>query len=123
MAPLRDTPLKHKLTDHDAADRRRDAACGRSIRGLRADDVRNTLVADVSGSGAIIGHNSSAALTFGDPDSAAQTLQSLGTDSHVVGAALYDRSGQLFASINAPLSIQFQPPAAGSAGIDSRATG
>ncbi len=74
--------------------------------------LEDSMVADLSGAAAIIGHNSSAALAFADPDSAAQTLQSFSTDPHVVGAALYDREGRLFAQYrNVSLAEPFEPPA------------
>ncbi|MGR9116593.1 MAG: EAL domain-containing protein, partial [Gammaproteobacteria bacterium] len=45
----------------------------------------------------IIGNNSIAALTFGDPESANNTLASLEREADVVGAALYSSDRQLFA--------------------------
>jgi two-component system, NtrC family, sensor kinase len=74
--------------------------------------LEESMVTDLTGAAAIIGHNSSAALAFADPDSAAQTLQSFSTDPHVVGAALYDRDGRLFAQYhNVALEEPFEPPA------------
>jgi two-component system NtrC family sensor kinase len=74
--------------------------------------LEDSMVADLSGAAAIIGHNSSAALAFADPDSAAQTLQSFSTNPHVVGAALYDRDGQLFAQYaSAAIEAPFEAPA------------
>jgi two-component system NtrC family sensor kinase len=79
--------------------------------------LEESMVADLSGAAAIIGHNTGAALAFADPDSAAQTLQSFSTDPHVVGAALYDRDGQLFAQYaRSAVDEPFQAPAIGPAG-------
>jgi signal transduction histidine kinase len=79
--------------------------------------LEESMVADLSGAAAIIGHNSAAALAFADPDSAAQTLQSFSTDPHVVGAALYDLEGRLFAQYkNAAVEEPFEPPASEPAG-------
>jgi len=46
----------------------------------------------------IIGSNSVAALTFGDPDSAGDTLNSLAKEADIIAAALYDHNDRLFAS-------------------------
>lgn len=50
-----------------------------------------TLLADV------VGLNSTAALAFQDSAAATETLAALSSDEHVMGAALYDARGQLFA--------------------------
>ncbi|HZF10551.1 MAG TPA: ATP-binding protein [Thermoanaerobaculia bacterium] len=46
----------------------------------------------------IMGDSTSAALSFNDPSSAEQTLRALNADPHIVDAAVYDRSGKLFAT-------------------------
>ncbi|MGR8935908.1 MAG: putative bifunctional diguanylate cyclase/phosphodiesterase [Gammaproteobacteria bacterium] len=46
---------------------------------------------------AIIGNNSVAALTFGDPEAAGDTLASLRQEADIVSAALFTRDGQRFA--------------------------
>jgi two-component system, NtrC family, sensor kinase len=58
---------------------------------------KESLVTDLSSAAAIVGYNSSAALVFDDPDSAARTLESLSTHESIIGAALFDRNGELFA--------------------------
>jgi len=58
---------------------------------------RETMVDDLSITAAMVGDNSSAALTFNDPASAEQTLKSLGADSHIVAAAVYGADGKVFA--------------------------
>jgi signal transduction histidine kinase/CheY-like chemotaxis protein len=74
---------------------------------FRHDKVENT-----SSLAAVIGENSSAALSFDDPDSARQTLQSLQTHPHVIGAALYDRTGVLFAHYDrGATGMRFAAPA------------
>jgi signal transduction histidine kinase/ActR/RegA family two-component response regulator/uncharacterized membrane protein affecting hemolysin expression len=45
-----------------------------------------------------IAQNSTAALAFDNPDDARAVLAALNADSHIVAAALYDKSGALFAS-------------------------
>jgi PAS domain S-box-containing protein len=59
---------------------------------------RTGMVADLSSTAEMLGDNSSAALSFNDPASAAETLKSLHLDPDVVGAALYDKNGRLFAT-------------------------
>ncbi|HJR70924.1 MAG TPA: ATP-binding protein [Gammaproteobacteria bacterium] len=59
---------------------------------------KDALVADMYSHGALIAHNSAAALLFDDPVSAERTLESFSTQPQVLGAALYDRSGKLFAA-------------------------
>jgi PAS domain S-box-containing protein len=57
---------------------------------------RETLVRDITTTAQIIGDNSAAALSFGDPESAEETLKSLAAKSYVAAAAIYDRDGALF---------------------------
>jgi signal transduction histidine kinase/CheY-like chemotaxis protein len=59
---------------------------------------REDLRDELSSLAIILGENSAAALAFEDADSATHTLQSLKTHPHVLGAALYDKSGKLFAT-------------------------
>jgi signal transduction histidine kinase len=58
---------------------------------------RSTMVKNLVSTAKIIGHNSAAAISFDDPGSAEQTLSSLGALPRIVGAAIYDRDGVLFA--------------------------
>lgn len=58
---------------------------------------RATMVSDLSSTARIIGDNSSAALSFNDPASAEQTLQSLGAEPHLVAGVIYDKEGKPFA--------------------------
>ncbi|GAA0791729.1 putative bifunctional diguanylate cyclase/phosphodiesterase [Marinobacterium sediminicola] len=48
--------------------------------------------------GSLIGNNTLAALVFGDTDAAQQTLATLSGEDNVVAAALFDHSGQSFAT-------------------------
>jgi methyl-accepting chemotaxis protein len=77
--------------------------------------ANDALVGDVTSAAAIIGHNSAAALTFDDPRSAADTMQSLSTQPGIIGAALYDREGRLFADYASGRDA-FRPPGAEPAG-------
>src|SRR5208282_2471070 len=46
----------------------------------------------------ITGSNTTAALAFGDPKSAGETLASLSAQTHIVEACIYSRDGKVFAS-------------------------
>src|SRR4029077_18595236 len=59
---------------------------------------RGAMVERVLITASMVADNSSAALTFTDPASAAATLKSLGAeDPHIGGAAIYDEKGKAFA--------------------------
>jgi two-component system, NtrC family, sensor kinase len=77
---------------------------------------RTGMVNGLSSTAAMIADNSSAALTFNDPVSAAQTLKSLRAHSHIVGAAIYDAHGNVFADYRREPSLAFHPPAAETGG-------
>ncbi|MBI4719392.1 MAG: response regulator [Planctomycetes bacterium] len=49
-----------------------------------------------------LAENSTAALSFDDADAARGVLRALRTDSHIAAAAVYDRSGSLFATYQGP---------------------
>lgn len=74
---------------------------------------RDELVDDLMTTAQMLGDNSAAALLFGDSASAEQTLGTLSATSHVIGAALYDRSGELFGTYyrsGTPEGLAFVPP-------------
>ncbi len=76
-----------------------------SIALVVAYDLRSyhrTLVNDLSTHAELVGHMTSAALTFDDPRLANEDLLLLRTSPLVRGAAIYDARGQLFASYSAP---------------------
>ena len=91
MRTFRDLPLKRKLTiiSMVTSGVALLLACAviamSELRKARAAMLTETLTL-----ARIIGDNSAAALTFGDPDSAKQTLQSLVADPHITGAIIYD---------------------------------
>lgn len=113
---LRDVPLKRKLTIISllSSGMALLLACGAFVT-HELMTARDALVDDLTSAAAIIAHNSAAALTFDDPDSAAETMQSLSTQPGVIGAALYDRDGALFAQYVSGRD-SFSPPAAEPAG-------
>jgi uncharacterized membrane protein affecting hemolysin expression len=72
-----------------------------SIALVVAYDLRSyhhTLVNDLSTDAELVGHMTSAALTFDDPRLANEDLLLLRASPLVRGAAIYDARGQLFAS-------------------------
>ena len=59
---------------------------------------REEMINNVRMHAAIVGQNSTAALSFSDANDARQTLQSLRADPHVVSACVYDAEGRIFAT-------------------------
>jgi signal transduction histidine kinase len=72
---------------------------------------RQAIVRGLERDAAIIGANSTAALEFQDPRAAESTLSALKTEPHVLGAAIYDEAGRLFA-LYARDAALFVPPTA-----------
>ncbi|HEV7632088.1 MAG TPA: CHASE sensor domain-containing protein, partial [Steroidobacteraceae bacterium] len=58
---------------------------------------RQTSLQQLNTLGEAIATNSTAALAFDNSDDAESVLAAFGADPHIVGAALYDQSGKLFA--------------------------
>jgi PAS domain S-box-containing protein len=75
---------------------------------------RQRVVDDMSAAGELVSANAVAALTFQDRQAATQMLGVLDAKPHISAAALYDRSGRLFASFRR--SGGAVPPAAGPMG-------
>jgi PAS domain S-box-containing protein len=72
-----------------------------------------TVVSNLQSTAEIIGSNSAAAITFDDPASAEETLGSLRAHPHVIGGAVYDDGGKVFATYTRPGSAEpFIPPPA-----------
>jgi two-component system, NtrC family, sensor kinase len=118
MAALRHTPIKGRLTAITMLTSGVALlfACAAFV-GYELLVFRDSTLEELSSTAAIIGDNSTAALTFDDPASARQTLRSLNTHPHILGAALYGRSGQLFAKYEHILSAgAFDPPPVEQAG-------
>src|SRR5271154_2348869 len=58
---------------------------------------RQTMARDISTLAEVIGNQSTAALSFGDKDTANEILGALSAKKHITGAALYDKDGHLMA--------------------------
>jgi uncharacterized membrane protein affecting hemolysin expression len=59
----------------------------------------------------ITGANSTAALTYNDPRSATLVLDALQSEPHVLGAAIYGKDGEIFASYRRNLALPSSFPA------------
>jgi signal transduction histidine kinase len=58
---------------------------------------RQAIVTNLSTMGSILASNSTAALTFANPEDAAEVLSALQAEPHIRAASLYDENGNLFA--------------------------
>jgi two-component system, sensor histidine kinase and response regulator len=65
---------------------------------------------DLAASAKMVGTNSTAALAFRDPSSAAEILAALSAKKHVTQACIYDRDGKVFATYNRNPAQAFSPP-------------
>jgi C4-dicarboxylate-specific signal transduction histidine kinase len=95
---LRDVPIQRKLTIISMLT----SGLALLVAGLAFGAyeqvvARGSMVERLSITASMVADNSSAALAFNDPASAAGTLKSLGADPHIVGAAIYDEKGKAFA--------------------------
>ena len=103
MRTFRDIPIKQKLTLIVMATTT--AAMLLAAIGIIASDsllFRRNLRRDLSALVQIIGDNSTAALAFNDPGSAAETLSALRARPHVVSACIYRPDGSMLASYRRP---------------------
>ncbi len=72
---------------------------------------RSAMVQNLSTLAEIVGDNSSAALDFNDSKSAEESLAALHAEPHIIGAAIYNKDGKLFASFDRPSDGRnFQAP-------------
>jgi C4-dicarboxylate-specific signal transduction histidine kinase len=96
---LRDVPIQRKLTIISMLTSGLALlVAGLALGAYEQVESRGAMVERVSITASMVADNSSAALTFNDPASAAATLKSLGgEDSHIGGAAIYDEKGKVFA--------------------------
>jgi PAS domain S-box-containing protein len=63
------------------------------------------LVNDLEAVADIVGANSTAAISFNDPEAAAETLASVKTRPEIVGARIYDREGKVLAKFDRDASV------------------
>ena len=76
-------------------------------------ELRNSMKAELQMLARIIGENSTAALSFGDRNSASELLQGLKAHPSVRAAAIYSEEGRIFASYARPGSLNDLPETAG----------
>jgi two-component system cell cycle sensor histidine kinase/response regulator CckA len=75
---------------------------------------RAELIRNVAARAQIIAHGATAALAFGDPQTAEENLATLAGDANIVAAAIYDVEGRLFASYRpAGAPAEFPPTRSG----------
>ena len=67
------------------------------VLGYQVFLLRDEIVRKVASLSQVVGENSAAALTFGDPKSAHETLSALGVEPNVLATRILDRKGQIFA--------------------------
>jgi signal transduction histidine kinase len=70
---------------------------------------RQSTIAHLSTVGSILANNSTAALTFTNPEDAAEVLSALQAEGHIRAACLYDENGKLFAQYPANLAAEALP--------------
>jgi signal transduction histidine kinase/CheY-like chemotaxis protein len=103
MGFARDLPLRRKLTL--LVTLTSGVVLGLACLILAAYDLRRgyqEMHRDLGSLARVIASNSTGALTFADPRAAEEILASLGAQSHIVSARLYDARGQPFATYQRP---------------------
>jgi len=70
------------------------------VLGYQVFELRHEIVRKVALLSEVVGKNSGAALTFGDPKSARETLSALGVEPNVRAARIIDQQGQTFAQFD-----------------------
>ncbi|HTS50609.1 MAG TPA: ATP-binding protein [Bryobacteraceae bacterium] len=111
MRSFRDRPIKQKLVITTMVTTTV-ALLVVGIAVVTADYVlyRDYLRRDLSSLARIIADNSTAALAFNDPDSAAQTLGALRARTHVAGACIYRMDGTMLAQYSPASTFTCPPP-------------
>lgn len=111
MRPFRDRPIKQKLVITTMVTTTV-ALLVVGVGVVVADYVlyRDYLRRDLSSLARIIADNSTAALAFNDPDSAAQTLGALRARTHVTGACIYRMDGSILARYSPSSTFTCLPP-------------
>jgi signal transduction histidine kinase len=78
--------------------------------------IRKSLARQMQTLGEMLAANSTAALAFQNQDDATEILSALSADKHVISAALYDKSGHVFARYPAAVTDASLPAAPGETG-------
>ena len=115
--PLRDIPIRRKLMVIILATTVTAVLFARVVFfGYEFLTFRAAILRQLSTVGKVIAANSTAALAFDNPGDATETLTALKAEEHVVAAALYDKSGKLFAKYPADISTNQLPATPQAAG-------
>src|SRR5918996_468339 len=97
MASFRDLSIKHKLTLLSvlASGSALILACG-VFFAYDAQTFRDAMVKTISTQAKIVGYNSAAAILFGEPQSATETLTALSAEADILSAGSYTPGGKNF---------------------------
>src|SRR5437764_8351250 len=111
---LRDVPIKRKLmlvillTSGFAI-----LLMGSALITYEIGTFRRTLTNNIEVLAQIIGSNSTAALAFDDRENANEILRALAAENQITVAAIYDRTGRLFAKFPESITPEQLPPEPG----------
>ena len=99
MLSFRDISIRHKLIWLSvlASGSALILACGVFVA-YDAQTIRDAMVKTISTDAKMVGYNSAAAILFGEPQSATETLTALSAEADILSAGIYTRDGKLFAS-------------------------
>ena len=98
MRLLKDLPIKHKLVGLVVVTNA--VAMTVTCAGFAVHELvtfREAALEELSTLAVVMGQNSTAALAFGDPDAAAETLSSLRAEARILGACIYSTEKTVFA--------------------------
>src|SRR5918992_3832627 len=97
MFRFRDLSIKHKLTLLSvlASGSALILACGVFVA-YDAQTIRDAMVKTISTDAKMVGYNSAAAILFGEPQSATETLTALSAEADILSAGRYTRGGEKF---------------------------
>jgi len=106
FVPFRDAPIRHKLMLIGLLTTAL-ALFSVSLILVARDwvDGREKTLAAMENYAVLIGANAAPSVIFGDYDAANEVLQTLGENSDIVDAVLYDRDGKVFARYRAPMHL------------------
>lgn len=111
MTFLRNTPIRLKLTLITMLST--GVALLLTLLAIGAYEVvsiRHSMVDEIRIMARVVGDNSAAALSFGDPASAEQTLRTLSVHDHFIAAFIYDHEGRPFARFQGRTEGPMSPP-------------
>ncbi len=115
---IRDLPLRRKLVGViTATSAVALLAASAALITLDVQRFRADMQEDLEAVGRILGDNTTAALSFSDPDTAEEVLGALAAKPQIAAAAIYDGSGHLFASYTRDDAPEGPPASPGPLGV------